>query len=617
MNTRERKLHALNRQVKRLNRRITTMSAVSDRFMRWRLMAFLVAGLAIFGGLALRDYLLTTVIIVVWLMGFSVLVHFHRRVTTTIAQFKVWEAIKRTHIARMTLNWEKIPPPYLAKFPEDHPFVIDLDMMGWRSVHQLLDTAISTGGSQRLLDWLLAIEPSPDAITHRQTVGQELTPIGMFRDRLTMNAFLAQTKSTGRWRGDRILQWLAQKNPIAERLGQVLPILGILSLLNIIFVIITNINPDFPPLWIGTGILYLAISGWQWSNLAGAFAEGLVLLADLRQFSAILAHIESYNFGKRESLKALCQPITATSQPSKQLSTVSRLVGALSLQRNPIFWFAINLAVPWDVFFAHLLEKRKNALEALVPQWLEVWYELEALNSLATFADLNPDYRYPTVDSSNTTVFEGVGLGHPLIAHTEKITNDFTLDSIGQTVILTGSNMSGKSSFLRTLGVNLRLAYAGGVVNAENLHIGQFRVFTSIKVSDSLADGFSYFYAEVRRLKHLLNALRDDNPIPLFFLIDEIFRGTNNRERLIGSRSYIRALVSANGVGLIATHDLELVKLEEESAQISNYHFREEVIDGKIAFDYTLHTGPCPSTNALKIMAIEGLPVEDVEAMES
>lgn len=616
MNTREQTLHALQRQVKRLNRRIIILKAISDRFMRWRLVAFLLVAIAIFVGLALQDYVLTAVISMVGFAGFSVLVHFHRQVTTTIAQFKVWEAIKRTHIARMTLNWERIPPPYLAKFPENHPFVIDLDMMGWRSVHQLLDTSISLGGSQLLLDWLLAIEPTPDDITHRQSIGRELASIGMFRDRLTMNAFLAQTKSTGRWRADRVLKWLAYENPIAHRLGRVLPILAILSLLNIVFVILFNVAVDFPPLWVGTGIAYLGLSAFQWSNLAGSFAEGLVLLEDLRQFSAILAHLETYNFGERKTLKALCEPITMSSnQPSKQLRRVSRLVGALSLQRNPIFWFAINFVVPWDVFFAHLLEQRKRALVELVPQWLDVWYELESLNSLANFANLNPDYTYPDVDSSGETVFNGVGLGHPLIAYTDKITNDFALDDIGQTVILTGSNMSGKSSFLRTLGVNLRLAYAGSVVNAESLHIGQFRVFTSIKVSDSLADGFSYFYAEVRRLKHLLNALCDDNPIPLFFLIDEIFRGTNNRERLIGSRSYIRALVSANGVGIIATHDLELVKLEEESAQISNYHFREEVIDNKIAFDYTLHTGPCPSTNALKIMAIEGLPVEDVEAV--
>jgi DNA mismatch repair ATPase MutS len=243
---------------------------------------------------------------------------------------------------------------------------------------------------------------------------------------------------------------------------------------------------------------------------------------------------------------------------------------------------------------------------------LDVWYELEALCSLATFAYLNPEFVFPTIEPGY--IVSARQIGHPLIAADERICNDFALDTLGEVVIVTGSNMSGKSTFLRTLGVNLILAYAGGVVSAQELRVGLFRPFTCIKVSDSVVDGFSYLYAEVRRLKALLTALQDDeNERPLFFLIDEIFRGTNNQERLIGSRSYIRALVGGNGVGLISTHDLELIKLADEFSQISNYHFREEVINGKMAFDYQLRTGPSPTTNALKIMKLEGLPVDTID----
>ena len=206
--------------------------------------------------------------------------------------------------------------------------------------------------------------------------------------------------------------------------------------------------------------------------------------------------------------------------------------------------------------------------------------------------------------------FTGQALGHPLIPADEKVCNDFSLMQQGTLVIITGSNMAGKSSFLRTLGVNLALAYAGGPVNADHLETGLFRLFSTIRVSDSVTDGFSYFYAEVRRLKALLDALEAEHPYPLFFLIDEIFKGTNNRERLIGSRAYIRALVGRNGMGLISTHDLELVQLADEIPQVRNAHFREEVVDGRMVFDYRLRPGPCPTTNALKIMQLEGLPVE-------
>jgi DNA mismatch repair ATPase MutS len=158
--------------------------------------------------------------------------------------------------------------------------------------------------------------------------------------------------------------------------------------------------------------------------------------------------------------------------------------------------------------------------------------------------------------------------------------------------------------------VNLSLAYAGSPVNAKHLQTSLFRSFTCIKVSDSVQDGLSYFYAEVKRLTALLAAAKADDPLPVLFLIDEIFRGTNSRERLIGSRSYIRALSESNVVGLVATHDLELIKLADEIDGVVNFHFREEVSDGRMVFDYRLRSGPCPTTNALTIMRLEGLPVD-------
>jgi DNA mismatch repair ATPase MutS len=149
------------------------------------------------------------------------------------------------------------------------------------------------------------------------------------------------------------------------------------------------------------------------------------------------------------------------------------------------------------------------------------------------------------------------------------------------------------------------------------LQTGLLRLFTCIKVSDSVTDGISYFYAEVRRLKALLRACEAEEPLPLCFLIDEIFRGTNNRERLIGSRAFIHALARGHGVGVISTHDLELVTLADTVPSIRNYHFREEVHDGRMVFDYQLRPGPCPTTNALQIMQMEGLPIAEAPAVDT
>jgi DNA mismatch repair ATPase MutS len=198
-----------------------------------------------------------------------------------------------------------------------------------------------------------------------------------------------------------------------------------------------------------------------------------------------------------------------------------------------------------------------------------------------------------------------------LIPDDQKICNDFSLEELGEVVLITGSNMSGKSTFLRTIGINLSLAYAGAPVNAEKFDTRLFRLFSVIQVTDSLADGISYFYAEVRRLKALIDALEKDSDIPLFFLIDEIFRGTNNRERQIGSRAYVSMLVGGHGTGLISTHDLELVSIADQVPNVANYHFQEQIAKGKMLFDYRLRPGPSKTTNAVQIMQMEGLPIEE------
>ena len=296
------------------------------------------------------------------------------------------------------------------------------------------------------------------------------------------------------------------------------------------------------------------------------------------------------------------------------MQRLSRTASAATLEKNQLLWLIVNALLPWDIYVARRLNQYKSLIAALLPTWLDIWFELEALNSLANFAYLNPEYALPELmpvaDRASTCLFCARGLGHPLIPPEQKVVNDFAMNERGEVVIITGSNMSGKSTFLRTLGINLCLAYTGGPVNASALQASLFKLYTCIKVSDSVTSGYSYFYAEVRRLKGLLTELERASAFPLFFLIDEIFKGTNNRERQIGSRAYIQALVGQNCMGVISTHDLELVKLADTLPHIKNYHFKEDVIDGHMVFDYIVRPGPCPTTNALKIMQMEGLPVD-------
>lgn len=592
------KCYILQFGIDRLSRRITALNILSGRFTRWRVGVF-------FGGIF--PIILAFNVgdswgygaIVLWLAVFSGLVILHQRVKTAIRRFELWRGLKRESLARVQLDWKHLPPSQFTP-NTDHPFSADLDIVGEYSLHRLLDTTFSVGGASRLRDWLLQTEPDHQTILARQTLIQTLRPLTPFREKLALNARLSSTH--GKWDGEQLRHWLThdQTPPIARR---TLWMIGILALINVSLAVLHSLAL-LPPLWVISFTVYVLLYASQWRLLAGLFGRSIALYEELDRLRAVLAFLESYRYPA--PLAGLGRPfVEAQQRPSAQMQRLQWIVSATSLQHNLIVWVMLNVLVPWDAFFADRLYSRKQALSEVVPTWLDTIYELEALNALAHFAYLHPSYASPTFTLDAR--LNGKQLGHPLIPN--RVSNDFTLE-LGRIVILTGSNMSGKSSFLRTIGVNLSLAYAGGVVCAEQLEVGLFRVYTCIKVSDSVVDGISYFYAEVRRLKGLLQALNSEHPLPLFFLIDEIFKGTNNRERLIGSRAYTRALLGGNGCGLISTHDVELATLAETFPQISNAHFREDVQDGRMVFGYQLSEGVSPTTNALRIMALEGLPVE-------
>ncbi|NWJ96458.1 MAG: hypothetical protein HXX20_11810 [Chloroflexi bacterium] len=612
MNKQSVRLHVLENQINRLEKRLTRLSATSNRYSWTRLGLFLVeVGLTIaafyFGGSWIGS-----LGIVVSLVVFNVVAYYHRRVDQSITRHKIWLKLKTTQVARLKLDWIALPAmPILAPSKSDHPFETDLDLTGERSLHRLIDTALTQEGSQRLKDWLLDIHPNLPLIQHRQILVQELAPLTLFRDKLRLNATLASGQVAEQWEGKKLLDWLSKHIP-NKSLLQTLRLLSGLALVDIVLFLLSfsGIFPNY--FWLLSFVVYVGVFQVQASSTAALLEEAYTLRDGLIRLRAVLKYLETYHYGRHSNLKKLCEPfLDRTKRPSAQLKRISRVADGAILQKNAPLWIVINAIVPLRFYLAHRLNFCKAQVATLLPGWLEVWFELEALNSLAEFSYLNPDYIFPeVVPDDKPLVFQAAALGHPLILQEQKICNDFTLNQSGEIVIITGSNMAGKSSFLRTLGTNLCLTYAGGPVNAGSFQTSLFRLFTCIKVSDSVTDGFSYFYAEVKRLKALLDELERPDPLPLFFLIDEIFRGTNNRERLIGSRSYLRALVGRNGVGIVSTHDLELVKLAEEIPRIQNFHFKETVLEGRMVFDYKLRPGPCPTTNALKIMRLEGLPVD-------
>lgn len=591
---------ALRRQVERLNRRLGRLEQISNRLSGFRLIVvavMLISGVLAF---ALEGSGVFLSAAGVAALIFAFLVVQHRRVKHGIKQFERWRRIKRAHLARLTLDWAGLPPAIRLDPVGDHPFELDLDMTGDRSLHHLLDTTVTRESSIRLRDWLLTTDPDLGAVRQRQVLVKELKTIPNFRDKLAMYG----AERRGRAVSD-VLLWLKRKDRAEVR---ILIALVLLALVNLLLVAGDALGV-VDPFWRVTIPAYFIAFLFAVRGIGDVFQDTLTLRDSVETFNVVFQHLETFRYGERPELRKLSAPFLDTARrPTRQLRVIRWLLVAASLRSNVILWFPLNLFVPLDLLVAWGLDRLRSRLEMLLPQWLDVWFELEALSALATYADLHPNAVFPAVDEDAT--FDGAGLGHPLIREDVKVRNDFVLSGSGKVVIITGSNMSGKSSFLRTLGLALSMTYAGGVVDAASLRVSAFRLFTCIRVSDSVIEGYSYFYAEVRRLKLLLEALDGKSPHPLFFLIDEIFKGTNNRERLIGSRSYIRALAGQHGLGLISTHDLELAQLENDLPGVSNMHFQDQFTDGRLVFDYKLREGTSPTTNALKIMSLAGLPIE-------
>lgn len=611
MTRKQTRLRTLEWQITRLEDRLAAMQHQNNRFSWLRLGTFAGGSLFSAGVMFTGQLVLAFLCFGVTLVVFGMVAYAHRRLLHNIQRHTVYLALKRSHHARMRLDWAQLPPALCNAPRADHPAELDLDLMGERALHRLLDTCVSREGSLLLRDWLTESPPNIPQTLARQTLVRELVPLWTFRDKLHLNAALSTRGRFWRWDGRRLDAWLTAFKP-GVSLRTAVRVLTVLAVCNMVLFPL-YVAGLLPPLWIVPFMLYAGLYLWHINRADDPFSLGLALEDPLNDLQTVFDFLENYPYGTSPALRALCAPFLDQSQrPSQELKQLTRVLAAASVRRNPILWTLISAVLPWDVYVMQWLDTRRAALVNLLPQWLAVWFQLEALSALANLGYLNPDYVFPIVtEHDSAPVLEGCALGHPLIPDDVRVDNDFVLQNPGNLVLITGSNMSGKSTFLRTVGVNLALAYAGGPVNARALHVRPLRVFTVIRVTDSLSDGISYFYAEVKRLKMLLDELEREHPYPVLFLIDEIFRGTNNRERLIGSRAYVRALAAQRGVGIISTHDLELVHLADDIPQIANQHFAETIADGRMAFDYTLRAGPCPTTNALAIMQMEGLPVDN------
>jgi len=313
---------------------------------------------------------------------------------------------------------------------------------------------------------------------------------------------------------------------------------------------------------------------------------------------------------KIQNMEKIASQLSFAPSLKKKVATqdtrsLSRYISLMSVRTNPILFYILNLILPWDFFLSEICERARVSFAQHFQSWCQEMINIETLSCFANLK-LYQETTWPEV--SSTTFLEFDEISHPLLDQSQVVKNNFHPQS-NKVIIITGSNMSGKSTFLRAIGINLVLANIGAPVFAKRFCFKPTHLVSCIRVSDSLRDGQSYFYAEVRRMRTILEKAQQG---PIVFLIDEPLRGTNNKERLIGNTSYLKQILATEGAGFLCTHDLELTKLSEVSPQIANFHFSETMQNNDWIFDYKIKHGPSTSTNALRILANEGLYPESL-----
>ncbi len=483
-----------------------------------------------------------------------------------------------------------------------HPYAADLDLFGHASLYQYINRTCSEQAGQLLADWLLEPAPAP-VIIERQNAAAALATMPEWNQQL--QSYGAAKKIT--LAAERnISNWINEKNRVIHHTGWVIlrflfPSVTIGFLLIYLFDVITQ------PQFLSGLTVFLALTLAISKKLMPAWNKLGKISEELESFADSIRHIETASFTD-EGLNRLKASFTSKDgkKASIQIVALKKIMDRLDYRLNPVVFIPLSIFLCWDLQQVFALEKWKNNNKEGIKHWFASLAELEALASLGNLRFNHPDWVFPTIEES--TAFTGVALGHPLIPENKRVNNSFSTSGDGIINLVTGSNMAGKSTFLRSCGINIVLAMAGAPVCASSLRLSPLRIMSSMRISDNLEESTSTFYAELKKLKAIIEAVNKKEKV--FLLLDEILRGTNSGDRHTGSRALIKQLIAQQATGIVATHDLELAKLKEEYPQrLFNYHFDVQIANEELFFDYILKEGVCQSMNASLLMKKIGINI--------
>ena len=580
---------------------------------------------------------------------FGFLVAGQRRARSRRRRAELAADANRRGVARLDRRWDDLLPLGEEAPPDDHDYADDLDVHGRASLLRLLHAGGTPLGQATLRGWLLSGSDAQSTLRRQEAV-TELAGALDFRDGLTAEAALAteaRSKRSGAAQVPpedrtrevladeetrRFLQWAEGDAWLPGRRWLVAAAF-ILPPINATTLALYFLGAVPSPVVAWPLLVSLAVLWPCWKGVARVFSEAEDGESGVRHYGPVLAYLSRHGSSldsrcfaeivkqldgeiERPSAAANARNASHAAAPGgpahREIERLRRLLDMADLRRSPLFHLPLALLLFWDVHVLAALERWKARSGHQVRGWLAAMGEAEALAALAALAADHPDWTMPTLDDQADTV-HGRSLGHPLLPPDACVRNDVEIGPPGSFLLVTGSNMSGKSTLLKAVGLNVVLARAGAPVCADFFRLPPLRVVTSMSVRDSLADGVSYFMAELERLRKVVDAAEAPDASPrTLYLLDEILQGTNSAERQIAARTILRRLLASGAVGAVTTHDLALADADDLTARAVAVYFTESVADAgrdaeKLVFDYRLRPGIATSTNALRLLGLVGL----------
>ena len=494
---------------------------------------------------------------------------------------------------------------------DDHPYANDLDVFGTGSLFELLSLARTPGGEETLARWLKA-GAAPADIRVRQGAVAELAPALELREALALAGRDARTGVTSAL----LIAWAT--GPTRLRPNALRWALGVMTAITVTTLVYWGLGGPGAPLAIAL-VAQIVIAMTLQARVDRVLHAADSPARELMVLREVVGRFEQERFESARLTELAAAFTTRGVRASAAIDRLNRLVEMHDWQHNMVF-AAIGAVLLWGTHLAWAIEAWRAKYGSHVEEWIAAAGVIEALMSLAAYHYEHPDDPFPEIvaDAESTgprrprAIFDGASLGHPLLPAARMVRNDVHLSGDARLLVVSGSNMSGKSTLLRTVGINAVLALAGAPVRAASLRLSPLAIGATLRIQDSLQEGRSRFYAEITRIRLLSEVAA--GPVPLLFLLDELFHGTNSHDRLVGARGVLESLLARGAIGLVTTHDLALTAIARELAPaVVNTHFDDLFEHGEMHFDYRMKPGPVTRSNALALMRAVGLDVPTPE----